>query len=238
MRMEGVLRFDYGASVPWVTLDDGGRRLRAVAGPDLIELRSPVPLEQRERRTCARFEVAEGETLRLRADARRRRTWACRGALDPKAALAETEAFWTQWAARCKCSGELAGRGAPLADHAEGAHLRADRRHRRRAHHLAAGADRRRAQLGLPLLLAARRHAHAARADERRLLRRGARLARLAAARGGRQPGADADHVRHRRRAAPAGVGAALARRATRARSRCASATPPRRSCSSTSTAR
>ena len=48
------------------------------------------------------------------------------------------------------------------------------------------------------------------------------RLARMAGARGRRQPGADADHVRHRRRAAPAGVGARLARRATRARSRCA----------------
>ena len=56
---------------------------------------------------------------------------------------------------------------------------------------------RRRAQLGLPLLLAARRHLDAAGADERRLLRRGARLARLAAARGRRQPAADPDHVRH-----------------------------------------
>ena len=39
------------------------------------------------------------------------------------------------------------------------------------------------AQLGLPLLLAARRDLHADRADERRLPRRGARLARVAAAR-------------------------------------------------------
>ena len=43
--------------------------------------------------------------------------------------------------------------------------------------------DRRRAQLGLPLLLAARRDADAARLPERRLPRGGARLARLAAAR-------------------------------------------------------
>ena len=51
----------------------------------------------------------------------------------------------------------------------------------------------------------------AAGADERRLLRRGASLARLAAARRRRQPGADADHVRHRRRAAADRVGGALA---------------------------
>ena len=60
----------------------------------------------------------------------------------------------------------------PLADHAQGADLRADRRHRRGADHVAARAARRRAQLGLSLLLAARCDAHAARADERRLLSR------------------------------------------------------------------
>ena len=46
---------------------------------------------------------------------------------------------------------------------AEGADVRADRRDRRRADDVAAGVDRRRAQLGLPLLLAARRDADAAR---------------------------------------------------------------------------
>ena len=55
---------------------------------------------------------------------------------------------------------------------------RADRRHRRRADHVAAGRARRRAQLGLSLLLAARLHAHAGRADARRLPR------------GSRRPGA------------------------------------------------
>ena len=56
-----------------------------------------------------------------------------------------------------------AGRDAvrPLADHAKGADLCADRRHRGGAHHLPARADRRGAQLGLSLLLAARRHPHA-----------------------------------------------------------------------------
>ena len=61
-----------------------------------------------------------------------------------------------------------------LPDHAQGADLRADRRHRRRADHVAARAARRRAQLGLPLLLAARRDVHALRAAARRLHRGGA----------------------------------------------------------------
>ena len=51
--------------------------------------------------------------------------------------------------------GPLSRRGAGLADGAEGDDLGDDRRRDRRADDLAAGGDRRRAQLGLPLLLAA-----------------------------------------------------------------------------------
>ena len=83
------------------------------------------------------------------------------------------------------------------------------------------------AQLGLSLLLAARRHADAARADERRLLRRGAGLARMAAARGRRAARAAADHVRHCRRAAARPSGRCRGCRAIAVRRRCASATRP-----------
>src|SRR5205085_5582019 len=102
---------------------------------------------------------------------------------------------------------------ATLAHHAEGAYLCAHRRAGRGADDLAPGGDRRRAQLGLPLLLAARCDAHAPSADERRLLRRGARLARLADARGRRQPRADADHARACRRTAPRRADGGLAAR-------------------------
>src|SRR5262249_35640897 len=76
---------------------------------------------------------------------------------------------------------------------------------------VAAREHRRPAELGLSLLLAARCHLDAARFDEHWLLRRGARLATVAAARGRRQPRSDADHVRARRRAAAAREGADLA---------------------------
>ncbi|HEV7478016.1 MAG TPA: glycoside hydrolase family 15 protein, partial [Burkholderiales bacterium] len=108
MESVGALRFDYGAALPWITLDEGGHRLRAIAGPDLIELRSPVPLESRERRTCARFAVGEGESVAF-VMTHAPSHLAVRGALDPKAALAETERFWTKWAARCTVQGEFAG---------------------------------------------------------------------------------------------------------------------------------
>ena len=98
-----------------------------------------------------------------------RRTRSRPHAIDPEIALAETESFWREWNAQCtfELPSGVARRAAALAHGAEGADVCADRRHRRRADDVAAGADRRRAQLGLPLLLAARRDAHAARAAAR-----------------------------------------------------------------------
>ena len=105
MQTEGVLRFDYGASVPWVTLGADRLSARAIAGPDMTLLCSPVPLENRERRTWAQFEVAAGEARAFvlthsasHLEVPRR--------VDPQKALAETEAFWNEWSARCKVGGE------------------------------------------------------------------------------------------------------------------------------------
>ena len=111
-------------------------------------------------------------------------------------------------------------------------------RDRRCPDDLAAGGDRRRAQLGLPLLLAARRLVHAGAAGPDRLHGGGGRLARLALPGDRRRPEPAAAHVRHRRRAPADRARAALAVRATKARGRCASATPPATSSSSTSSAR
>ena len=62
MCTELVLRFGYGAIVPWVTrLDDG--TLRAVAGPDMVVLRTRAPLKGHNMRTVGEFTVAAGETV-------------------------------------------------------------------------------------------------------------------------------------------------------------------------------
>ena len=108
---------------------------------------------------------------------------------------------------------------------------------RRGADDVAAGVPRRRAQLGLPLLLAPRRGAHAGRADGRRLRRRGDELPRLGAPRRRRRPGGHPDHVRPRRRAPARTSTSCRCCRATRVRRRCASGTRRPGSCSSTSTA-
>jgi GH15 family glucan-1,4-alpha-glucosidase len=104
MESEGVLRFDYGASVPWFTLGTDRKSLRAVAGPDQVLLCAPVALENRDHRTCARFEVGAGETYAFVL------THAAShlevpDAVDAHQALAGTEAFWKQWSARCKVGG-------------------------------------------------------------------------------------------------------------------------------------
>ena len=110
-----------------------------------------------------------------------------------------------EWAARCAVD-VPARRRRPCArcSRCAAADPRGDRRDRRRPDHLAARGLRRRAQLGLPLLLAARRRAHPRVAARGRLHRGGRALARLAAARHRRRPARTADHVRRRRLAAAA----------------------------------
>ncbi len=54
MRSELVLRFGYGAIVPWVTrMDDG--TLRAIAGPDMVVLRTPVRMHGEDFKTVGEF---------------------------------------------------------------------------------------------------------------------------------------------------------------------------------------
>src|SRR5581483_4200747 len=53
MRMELVIRCDYGSAVPWVRRTSGG--ISAVAGPDRLDLRCPVSLRGHSFRTLAEF---------------------------------------------------------------------------------------------------------------------------------------------------------------------------------------
>ncbi len=152
-----------------------------------------------------------------------RRTSSSREPIDPEQALADTHEFWTDWSGSCPADapGRVARRSQAFAHRAQGAHVRADGRHRRGADDVAAGVDRRRSQLGLPLLLAARRDtdaparsSHADYADEAKAWR--AWLLRAVAGVSSRHP----DHVRRRRRAASHGARASVAQRLRRLRSR------------------
>jgi GH15 family glucan-1,4-alpha-glucosidase len=93
--------------VPWVTRTADGKGLRAVSGPDLTVLCTPVPLENRDLATFARFEVAAGEMVPFvlthspsHLDAPQ--------PVNPREALEDTERFWREWANRCTVTGEWA----------------------------------------------------------------------------------------------------------------------------------
>ena len=89
--------------------------------------------------------------------------------VDPYAAVDETEAWWADWMARCTYDGAWQGEVRRSLLVLKALTFHPDRRDRGRRHHEPAGADRRPAQLGLPLLLAARRGAHPAGAARRRV---------------------------------------------------------------------
>jgi GH15 family glucan-1,4-alpha-glucosidase len=102
MRTEFVVRTDYGATVPWVTrLDEGGPHgtLRAVAGPDMLLLRAGVPLRGEGLTTVGEFAVGAGESAAFVLTYGPSHAPAP-ATVDPRAALAETEAFWREWTAR------------------------------------------------------------------------------------------------------------------------------------------
>ena len=99
MRTELVLRFDYGALVPWVTRIDE-TTLRAIAGPDMAVLRTPVPVRGEDLKTVGEFTISAGERVPFVL------TYSpSHGSLpdpvDAEAALADTEAFWREWSGAC-----------------------------------------------------------------------------------------------------------------------------------------
>lgn len=103
MAFELWLRFDYGHIVPWVRRVD--RRIKAVAGPDVVWLSTPVELEGVEFQDAAEFTVRAGDRLPFIL------TWhpsymPTPEAADPFEALDKTLDFWTEWSGRCTYTGE------------------------------------------------------------------------------------------------------------------------------------
>ncbi|WP_375461180.1 glycoside hydrolase family 15 protein [uncultured Enterovirga sp.] len=98
MRMELVLRFGYGADIPWVSRAEDGA-VRAIAGPDMVVLRSPVELRGEDMRTVAEFTVEAGQTIPF-VLTHGLSHLPIPTAIDFEVALTETESFWTEWAGR------------------------------------------------------------------------------------------------------------------------------------------
>ncbi len=102
MRMDYVVRFDYGSMVPWVRRTEKG--LLAMAGPDALLLASDVETHAEDMKTVAEFDITAGEAVEFEL------TYFASHEAWPNArvggdALAETEQQWSQWTAGCTYDG-------------------------------------------------------------------------------------------------------------------------------------
>jgi GH15 family glucan-1,4-alpha-glucosidase len=102
MRMELVIRFDYGSIVPWVRTLDGV--VHAIGGPDALSLWSPVTTKGVGLTTQAEFVVKAGEQVPFVI------VWhpshvEIPTPVDGVRAIAETEAWWGEWSGQCTYQG-------------------------------------------------------------------------------------------------------------------------------------
>jgi GH15 family glucan-1,4-alpha-glucosidase len=104
LRMELVIRFGFGADIPWVRRTEDGALL-AICGPDMTVLRTPVETRGEDMTTVADFEVSEGETTPFVL------TYGpshlpLPEPINPADALQDTEDFWTEWCGHCTYEGD------------------------------------------------------------------------------------------------------------------------------------
>jgi len=102
MRMQLVIRFDYGSIIPWVRRADKG--IRAIAGPDALVLQTNVALRGEGFTTTAEFTVSEGERIPFVL------MWypahqPMPPVVDPEETLIHTEQWWRDWSGRCSYEG-------------------------------------------------------------------------------------------------------------------------------------
>jgi GH15 family glucan-1,4-alpha-glucosidase len=102
MKMELDIRHDYGSIVPWVRKTKYG--ISAVAGPDSLRLLTRVPTHGENLSTVADFSVAAGERVPFILDWHRSYLRAPK-APDAERTLADTLAWWEDWAGRCRYDG-------------------------------------------------------------------------------------------------------------------------------------
>jgi GH15 family glucan-1,4-alpha-glucosidase len=104
LRMQLAIRFDFGRTIPWVTKFDGG--MRAIAGGEMVVLRTAIPLEGEGMETAAEFTLKHGQEQAFTL------TYASSigedgnspivdpEAIDPHAAFDDTVTFWQEWNGR------------------------------------------------------------------------------------------------------------------------------------------
>jgi GH15 family glucan-1,4-alpha-glucosidase len=96
---ELAVRFDYGATVPWVTrIEDS--TIEAIAGPEQIVLRTSADLYGEDLKTVGEFVVDAEQSVPFVLSYGRSFESPPRP-IDPMEALERTQAFWRAWSDRC-----------------------------------------------------------------------------------------------------------------------------------------
>jgi GH15 family glucan-1,4-alpha-glucosidase len=103
MRMELVIRCDYGSVIPWVRRTEDG--ISAVAGPDALRLRTSVTPRGEDFRTVAEFTVRAGERVPFML------SWHPSHLQPPPPVdvgeeIERTRRWWQEWSSRCTYQGE------------------------------------------------------------------------------------------------------------------------------------
>lgn len=100
---ELIIRFGYGATVPWVSrMPD--RALRVISGPDMLMLHAPVEMRGEDLKTVGEFTVKAGQKIPIVLTYSPSHLEPAEP-VDPWQALGRTEKFWTGWAAKCTWNG-------------------------------------------------------------------------------------------------------------------------------------
>jgi len=102
MKMELIIRFDYGSIVPWVRRTKHG--ISAIAGPDTLSLRTKVPLQGKGLTTVAEFTVSKEQRVSFDL------TWYHSHQREsPEISVVReinsTDKWWQKWAQRCSYKG-------------------------------------------------------------------------------------------------------------------------------------
>ncbi|MBS0282204.1 MAG: glycoside hydrolase family 15 protein, partial [Proteobacteria bacterium] len=104
METELVIRFDYGVTIPWVNRIDS-KTISAVAGPNMLCVRTPVDIRGENMHSAARFTVRKGERIPFVLSYRESH-YQLPDVIDADIALEQAEKYWADWIGTCRLKGK------------------------------------------------------------------------------------------------------------------------------------
>jgi GH15 family glucan-1,4-alpha-glucosidase len=107
VRMELIVRFDYGSLVPWV--HRSGELTLFTSGPDTLELAASVPVEGENMKTTAKFHVRAGQRESFVLNYRPSHL-DIQPPINAGQALKDTQRLWRAWSGRCSYRGRWRAR--------------------------------------------------------------------------------------------------------------------------------